>query len=113
MEEGILDVKLMDWPVLGVSKGEHCADCSRFDNRTESFVVVDAGPLSEAADDPTCIVSVQRAISMKFMFENPLAGDNISLGGARNKIPSVVRHESSIFFFHGMTPERISKGVAA
>jgi hypothetical protein len=50
---------------------------------------------------------------MKFMFENPLAGDNISLGGARNKIPSVVRHESSIFFFHGMTPERISKGVAA
>jgi hypothetical protein len=113
LKESILDVELMDWPVLGVSKSEDCANCSKFDNRTESFVIVDAGLLSEAAEDPTCPVAVQRAISMEFMFKNPFAGDYISLGGARNKIPSMICHEGSKFFFHGMSTKRISKSVAA
>jgi hypothetical protein len=47
------------------------------------------------------------------MFENPLASNHVGLVGARNEIPSVVLHEGCIFIFHGATPVRISKGVAA
>jgi len=113
LKKGILDVKLMNRPIPGVSYSENCTDSGWFDNGTEGFLVVNAGALSEAAKDPTSLLTVQRAISMKFMFENPFSGDHIGIGGPRNKIPSVVVHESGIFLFHGTTPVRISKRSAA
>jgi hypothetical protein len=67
--------------------------------------------LSETPKNPTSLVSVQRTISMEFVFENPLASNNIGLGEARNKISSVILHESSIFIFHGMAPVGISEGI--
>jgi len=96
-----------------MSQSEDCANSCRFDNGAECFIVVNTGTLCKAAKNPTSLVSVQRAINVKFMFENPLACDHVGLVGARNKVPSVIFHESSIFIFHGATPVRISKGVAA
>jgi hypothetical protein len=113
LKKSILDVKLMNRPIPGVSYSEDCADSGRFDNGTESFIVVNTGALSEAAKNPTSLVSIQRAISMKFMFEDPFSGDHVGIGGPRNKIPSVIVHESGIFLFHGATPMRISKCIAA
>jgi hypothetical protein len=113
MKKSVLDIKLMNRPIPGMSYGEDCANSGRLDNGTESFIVVDTRALSEATKDPTSLVTVQRAISMKFMFENPFSSDHVGLGGARNEIPSLIVHESSIFIFHGATPVRISKGVAA
>jgi len=113
MEKSILDIKLMNRPIPGMSYGEDCAYSGRLDNGAESFIVVDTGTLSEAAKDPTSLLTVQRAISMKFMFENPFSGDHVGLGWARNEVLSCIIHESSIFIFHDATPVRISKGVAA
>ena len=113
MKKRILDIELMNRPVPRMSKCEDCTDSCRFDNGTECFIIVNARALSEASKDPASLVSVQRAISMKFMFENPLASDHVGLVGARNKIPSVVLHQRDIFIFHGATPVRISKGVTA
>jgi hypothetical protein len=113
LKKGILDVKLMNRPIPGVSYSEDCADSGRFDNRTESFIVVNTGALSEDAKDSTSLVSIQRTISMKFMFEDPFSSDHVGIGGPRNKIPSIIVHESGIFFFHGTTPVRISKSIAA
>jgi hypothetical protein len=50
---------------------------------------------------------------MKFKFEDPFFGDHVGISGPRNKIPSVIVHESGIFLFHGVTPVRISKCIVA
>jgi len=113
LKEGILDVKLMNRPIPGVSYSEDRADSGRFDNRTEGFIVVNTGALSEATKNPTSFVSLQRTISVEFMFENPFSGDHVGIGGPRDKLPSVIVHEGIIFFFHGATPVRISEGIAA
>jgi hypothetical protein len=83
------------------------------DNRTESFVVIDTGTLCEAAKYPTSFISVQRTISMEFVFENPFASDHIAASRAGHKIPSVVVLESSILFFHSLAPVGISESISA
>jgi len=112
MEESILHVELMNGPIPRVCQGENGANCGWFDDRAESLVVINTGALCKSAKDPTSLVSVQGAISMKLVFENPFSSDHIFLGRTRNKVPRVVVQESSMFFFHGTTPVRIGKSVA-
>jgi hypothetical protein len=58
MEKGIVDVELMDRPVLSDGNGQNCPNSCRLDNRTESLTVVDTGALGEAPEHPTCFVPV-------------------------------------------------------
>jgi hypothetical protein len=58
MEEGILDVELMDRPVAG----EDDADSGEFDDRAEDLIVVYSGALGEAPKDPTGFVAVEGAV---------------------------------------------------
>jgi hypothetical protein len=51
VEEGILDVKLMDQPVLEECEGENGSNGGKLDNRNEGLVVVHSGALGEALND--------------------------------------------------------------
>jgi hypothetical protein len=62
MEEGILDVELMDRPVAGEGEGESGADSGEFDDGAEGLVVVYSGALGEAPKDPTGLVAVEGAV---------------------------------------------------
>ena len=42
MKEGILHVGLMDWPRAGYGEAEDDPNRGRFDNRTESLIVVES-----------------------------------------------------------------------
>ena len=86
MEEGILHIELVNWPLSRMSQGEDSTNSSRLDHRAERFIVVNTGTLGKATEDPASLVSVQSPISVKFMFENPLAGDHICCVGSRDKI---------------------------
>ena len=111
VEEGVLHVELMNWPVPGVSQSENCADCGWLDDGTECLVVINTGALSEPPKNPASFVSVEGAISMKFVTENALPGDHIGLDRTLNKIPGVVGMQSSTFFFHGLAPAGISQSI--
>ena len=111
MKKGILDIKLMDRPVPRVSQSNDCANSSRLDNRAECFIIINTGLLSKTTKNLASLVSFQRAISMKFVLENPFTSDNIGLGRARNKVPSLVVGESSKFLFHGLAPVRIGESI--
>jgi len=113
MEEGVLHIKLMDGPIPRVSQSEDGANSSGLDDGTESLIVINSGALCEPTEHPTSLVSVQGAISMKLVFEDPFPGDHICLGRPSNEIPSVVVQEGSEFFSHGLTPVRISKSITA
>jgi hypothetical protein len=49
VEEGILDVELMDCPIPGEGEGEDDANCGELDDGAEGLVVVHFGALGEAS----------------------------------------------------------------
>ena len=107
MEERIVDIQLMNRPVLVKSQAEDGANGGRLHIRTESFVEVDARSLSEPAKDPTRFVALEGSVGVELVFENPLAGDDVGVGRTRNKSPSVVGGEGLELILHRLTPQGI------
>jgi hypothetical protein len=77
MEEGILDIELMDPPVTGEGEGEDDPKGGELDDRVEDLVVVHSGTLGEAPKDPTSLVEVERAIRGELVAEKPLVGNHV------------------------------------
>jgi hypothetical protein len=73
MQEGVLNVKLMNRPSARDGDAEDDTDRGRFNNQTESLVVVDPGLLREPANHPPSLVPSQITIGAEFMLEDPLA----------------------------------------
>jgi hypothetical protein len=69
VEEGILDVKLMDRPVPGEGEGEYGANSGELDDGAEGLVVVHSGALGEAPKDLTGLVAVEGAVRGKLVAE--------------------------------------------
>jgi hypothetical protein len=90
MEENVLHIKLMDRLVPRVSQSDDGANSSWLDNGFESLIVINTKALCKPAKHPSSLVSVQRAISLKLVFENPFSSDHIRLSRARDEVPSVV-----------------------
>jgi hypothetical protein len=81
VQEGVLDVELVNWP--GASKGqrEHRADGGRLHNWAEGLIVVDSGALSEAPKNPASLVPLRGTIGLPLVRPYPLAGDDVGAGG--------------------------------
>jgi hypothetical protein len=56
------------------------------------------------------LVPFQCIIRVELVLEDPLTGDNVGANMMRNKIPSVVGDQSSIFFLHGMAQAWVGEG---
>jgi hypothetical protein len=84
MQESILDIKLMNRPIMIESNCENCAYSSRLDHGTEGLIKINSRTLSETSKNPTSLVSLKRTVSTILMAINPLAGHNISSRGTRN-----------------------------
>jgi hypothetical protein len=111
MEEGILNVELVSWPLAGESQREHRADCGRLDDETGGFGKVNARTLGETTKDPTSLVAFQRTIDVKLVLEDPLARDSVGMSGARNQVPSLVLEKRCMLFLHSSPPIGIDKGT--
>jgi hypothetical protein len=79
MDEGILDVELMDRPVP--REGEDGANGGELDDGVEGLVVVYFGALGEVSKDPTALVAVEGAIRSQPVAKEPLACEHIGSGG--------------------------------
>jgi hypothetical protein len=110
MQERILHIKLMNQSGMGDDQGEHGVDRGWLDNRDESVIVVDAGPLGEVEKDPRSLVSFQRAVGVELVLENPFTGDDIGANGVRDNISGVVGDQGNKLFFHGVVPIWINEG---
>jgi hypothetical protein len=73
------------------------------DDGAEGLIVVHPGALSEAPEDPTSIVPINRAIRLELMLEDSLAGDDIGPRRLRNQVPRVVRQQGLVLL-HSATP---------
>ena len=81
---------------------------SRFDNRVERLIVVDAVLLREAMNDPSGFMASQRAVSMILVLEDPLVGDDVGTRRSRDEAPCAIVDERLVFIGHSCTPIWIS-----
>jgi hypothetical protein len=110
MQEGILDVELVNWPVSGESQAEDGADGGGLHNWTESLIEVNTRVLGEATENPARFVPIQGTIGPHLVLEDPLAGDDVGTRRARNESPSVVVDESLELIVHRRAPVWIVQG---
>jgi hypothetical protein len=109
MEEGILDVELMDCPVPGEGKGEAGSNGGELNDGVEGLVVVHSRALGEALKDPTGLVAVEGAVRGQFVGKEPLAGDRVGAWWTRHQVPSVVGQQGRVLL-HSATPVRVGEG---
>jgi hypothetical protein len=112
VQERVLYIELMNGQGAGGGQGEHRADGGRLGHRVEGLIVVNAGPLGEAAKNPASLVPFQGAVGVELVLEDPFVGDDVGANRTRDKLPSIVGDQSIIFFFHGTAPGRVSEGGA-
>jgi hypothetical protein len=110
MEESILDIKLVDRPILGDSKGQDGANCHELHNGAESLIIINVGMLHEHVKTLASFVPLECPIDLELVLEDPLVGDNISATGVQNQVPIVVGHESGTLFLHSRPPMRKGEG---
>jgi hypothetical protein len=90
VEEGILDVELMDRLVPGEGEGEDSSNGGELDNGAEGLVVVHSEALDEAPNDPTGFVAVEGVVRGQLVAKKPLAGDHVGAWWTRRQVPGVV-----------------------
>lgn len=104
MQESILDIQLMNRPIMRKSKRKDNPNSDRFHYRTKCLVEINTGFLGESTENPPCLVSVKGAIGLKFELKDPLVGNNVGIVQGTNKIPSVVRQKGMILINHSSMP---------
>jgi len=98
--KGGLHVQLMYRPGARGGDCEDDPDGSRFDNRAERLVVVDAVLLREATNDPSGFMTSQRAVSMILVLKDPFAGVDVGTRRSRDEAPCVIVDERLVFVGH-------------
>jgi hypothetical protein len=112
MEEGILHIELLNWPVMRDSNGEHRAHGGRFQNWAKSLIIVDSAALSETPKDPTSLVTIEGPISVVFVREDPFASDDVGALRSWNKVPGPITHQGPVLILHSCAPIGIGEGNA-
>jgi hypothetical protein len=111
MEEDVLDVELMDRPILGEGEGEDGADGGELDDGAGGLVIVHSRALGEAPKDPTGLVAVEGAVRSQIVAKEPLASDHISARRTRHQVAGVVGQQGRLIL-HSPTQVWVSQGGA-
>jgi hypothetical protein len=112
VEEGILDVELMDCPVLREGEGEDGTNGGELDDGAEGLVVVHSRALVEAPKDPSGLVVVEGAVQGQFVAKEPLVGDHVGAWWTRHQVLGVVGQQGRILFLRSTTPMWVGEGGA-
>lgn len=109
MKEDILNIQLMNMPLMRSGKANNSTNCGKFYHRTESLIKVHPELLRKAMNNLAGLVAIKCAIEAKFMAEDLLARDNVDTTIMGNKNPSFIADQGTIFSMHGGTPMWILK----
>jgi hypothetical protein len=104
VQEGVLDVELVNWPGASEGQREHHADSGRLHNRAEGLIVVDSRALSEAPKNPSSLVSLQGTIGPPLVRPDPLAGEDVGAERTGHQIPRLVGDERRVLLRHRPMP---------
>jgi len=99
----------MNRPTARKSQRHNCANYSCLDHWAEGLIKVDAGTVSETAENPTSLVALQCTVRLELVFKHPLATHNVVVRRPWNKISGMVHQQSIEFLLHSASPIWISK----
>jgi hypothetical protein len=104
MEEAILHIELLNWPVVGDSNSKHCANGGRFHNRAESLIVVDSEALSETPEDLASNVAIKGPVGTKLVREDLITGHDVRAMRLGDKLPGPIAHQGPVLILHSHVP---------
>jgi hypothetical protein len=93
VEEGVLDVQLMNQPRAGQSQCENNSNGGWLDNWTKTLLIVNPRPLSKASKNLPSLVAIKRAVRQKLVMIDPFTGDDVHTRWTGNQSPSVIGQE--------------------
>jgi hypothetical protein len=102
VEEGILDVQLMDRLVSEEGEGEDGSNGRELDDGAEGLIVVHSGALGEALNDLMGLVEVKGAVQGQLVVKEPLADDHVGAWWTRHQVPSVVGQQGHVLLHSAM-----------
>ena len=73
VEEGVLDIELVNWPSMGDGKAEDDVDRGGLDDGDECLIKINARLLREPTNNPSCLVASKSTIGGEFVLEDPLS----------------------------------------
>ncbi|CAL2268649.1 unnamed protein product [Prunus armeniaca] len=111
MEKGIMNIKLMDNPVLTGGNNQKTTSCDHLGSERKIFMIIQALCLSKTFGNKAGFVALDRTISTVFDLVHPLAVNGKFAMRQRSKSPSVIVSKSSKFEVHSLTPSRIAVGL--
>jgi hypothetical protein len=111
VEEGILNIKLLNWLVTGDKSSKHHANGGQLHNRAESLIVVDPRALSETSEDAASLVVIKGPVVAKLVHKDPLTGDDVGATGPRDKLPGPIAHQGPILVLHSRAPIGVNKRI--
>jgi hypothetical protein len=103
MEEDILHIELLNWPITGDNNCEHRVNGGWFHNWSKSLVLVDLEALSETPENPVSLVAIKGPVDMKLMREDPLANDDVGATWPGDKLQGPIAHQGPVLVIHSRT----------
>jgi hypothetical protein len=79
----------------------------KFDNTTRGVIIINMIAFLKTLGNQTSFISVNRTISLPLNFINSFAIDEIPIRTRRNKVPSIISHQSRKLRLHCRFPIRI------
>lgn len=100
MQEGIVHVHLMNWPLACRCDRQNGVNCGCLDHRRERLLKINSRPLREPADHPPCFVAFQAPAGFEFVMEEPLPSDDVGSARVRDKTPCPVLDQRRVLNLH-------------
>ncbi|CAL9009542.1 unnamed protein product, partial [Prunus brigantina] len=104
MEECIVNIKLMQRPVMGSGKSKNTPNKNHLGNRRKCVVVVKTFSLSVSFGHETSLVALNGAIGAMLYFIDPFASNGLLPGRKRSEGPSPIGFQNCNFKLHGLLP---------
>jgi hypothetical protein len=83
MQKSILQIQLMNGPIMCQCNRKNDPNSDWFHHGTEGLTEINTWLLSESLEHPSCLVPIMRAIRMELVAEDPFTSDDVTTRGMR------------------------------
>jgi hypothetical protein len=109
MKKSILHIQLMNRPPSRSCNTQHNLNCTLFNHRIESLIIINTRLLIKSSSNPTSLILGKSTISIVLQLSKPSPSNDINSWRTRNKTSDTVIHRCFELISHSSSPVGISK----
>lgn len=111
MQEGIVNIKLIHFPIYFNSNRKKKLDSGELNHRREGLIVVNTLFLSTLSNNKSSFLSFNRTIRFVFNLIDPFTRNRLLVSRKRDKIPIMIILKSLEFLKHGILPSKMKNSM--